>query len=453
MKKTWKKVTAISAAAMLAISFTACNAGGNGDSSGSGGSAGAAYSYLAIDINPSVELVLKDGVVESVNAVNDDAAALISGEDFVGDTAEEATETIVELAEQMGYLTDENNDVKITVAADSEEEATEMEQEAKRGAEKGSDKAKVNHKPRNSDDRLCEKLKGEDAQKFGGLTPAKIRLIEAIMRYDETMTYELGATMKFSELADMLEDYVEEYKDLVGDEMKKDFKEKVEALKAEKEAEIAAIYGEEYLAAWTKYNALETAIEAIEDKAENASLSDDDIAAIMNLLGLDETQKDALANKDGVINVESVDRYLDKHLDDDFAKSEAEEEEMEDLEDSIEDILEKYDEDDYVLTSEDLTAIATAWGVTADELTFTDLDGAEEFLDDAEEALEDLRESIPLTADQQAQIQAILRDMKDVKDTARDELKNKIDEMKQHFHDFKQGKLEEHGFGDKGGMH
>lgn len=451
MKKTWKKVTAISAAAMLAISFTACNAGDNGDSSGA--SSNATYSYLAIDINPSVELVLKDGVVESVNAVNDDAATLISGEDFVGDTAEEASEAIVELADQMGYLNEENTDVKITVAADSEEEVAKIEEAAKKGAEKGSDLAKVNHKPRNSDDRICEKLKGEDENKFGGLTPAKIRLIEAIMRYDETMTYELGANMKFSELADMLEDYVEEYKDLVGNELKEDFHKKVNALKAEKEAQIAAIYGEEYLAAWTKYNALETAIEAIEDKAENVLLSDDDIAAIMNLLGLDETQKGALANKDGVINVESVDRYLDKHLDDDFAKTEAEEDEMEDLEDAIEDILDKYDEDEYVLTSEDLATIATAWGVTADELTFNDLDGAEEFLENVEEALEDLRESIQLTADQKAQIQAILHDMKDVKDTARDQLKNKMEEVKQHFHGFKQDRLQQHGFGDKGGMH
>ncbi len=46
--------------------------------------------------------------------------------------------------------------------------------------------------------------------KYKDLTPAKLRLIEAIMKYDEEMTYEIGARLKVIKLANMLEKYAKE---------------------------------------------------------------------------------------------------------------------------------------------------------------------------------------------------------------------------------------------------
>ena len=110
------------------------------------------------------------------------------------------------LAEKMGYLNDGNKKVKITVLSDDEKEAKEVEDAAKSGAAKGSEKAEVNSNPRSKDERTVKKLQAENPEVYKDLTPAKVRIIEAIMEYDSSMTYEKGAGMKVSELADMLED-------------------------------------------------------------------------------------------------------------------------------------------------------------------------------------------------------------------------------------------------------
>ena len=55
--------------------------------------------YVGIDINPSVNLVIgEDGKVESVEAANEDAQVMLYGEVIVGKTAEEAFELIAQLA-------------------------------------------------------------------------------------------------------------------------------------------------------------------------------------------------------------------------------------------------------------------------------------------------------------------------------------------------------------------
>ena len=120
MKMNWmKKVTALGATAILGFSFCACGGGETATVDG--------YAYMAVDINPTVEFVLLDGKVTSVNAVNDDAAVLISGVDFTNMTAEEVTQKVVKLAEEMGYLTQDNAGVKISVATDDEEAETVVE--------------------------------------------------------------------------------------------------------------------------------------------------------------------------------------------------------------------------------------------------------------------------------------------------------------------------------------
>ncbi|MBQ3017567.1 MAG: hypothetical protein IJD89_01355 [Clostridia bacterium] len=77
---------------------------------------------MTIDINPSVELMLDtENKVVSVTALNDDGAILIAGEAIVGKSAEEATEIIIQLASDTGYLVDgEENEVKISLSGDAD---------------------------------------------------------------------------------------------------------------------------------------------------------------------------------------------------------------------------------------------------------------------------------------------------------------------------------------------
>ena len=337
MKKILGKLAAGGVALGLCLSVAACNVGGisDGSSTSSGTAQAAANTYLVLDINPTVELLVSEGKVVGVKAGNDDAGVLLSGEDLTGLTVEQASEKIVALAEKMGYLNDGNKKIKITVVSDDAGKAQEMENAAKAGAEKGSEKAEVNSAPRSRDERTVKKLQAENPELYKDLTPAKVRLIEAIMQYDGTMTYEKGAAMKVSELAELLEDLADEYEDLVSDELEDKFENRYDEAKAETERKIAAVYGEEYLAAWDKYTALETAFELLEDKAENVSLSDEDIQAILALLGIEDK---ALISEIGAVTPDSVDDYLDKHFDDDS-------DEHEEKEEAIEDILDKYDED------------------------------------------------------------------------------------------------------------
>ena len=183
MKKILGKLAAGGVVLGLCLSVAACNAGGISDgSSTSGGTAqAAANTYLVLDINPTVELLVSEGKVVGVKAGNDDAGVLLSGEDLTGLTVEQASEKIVALAEKMGYLNDGNKKVKITVVSDDAGKAQEMENAAKAGAEKGSEKAEVNSAPRSRDERTVKKLQAENPELYKDLTPAKVRLIEAIM--------------------------------------------------------------------------------------------------------------------------------------------------------------------------------------------------------------------------------------------------------------------------------
>lgn len=82
---------------------------------------------MTIDINPSIEFILdKDDNVVSVTGLNDDGDLLVSGEVFVGKTADEAAEFVVELATQSGYIVKGNvsadkNNVKISISGYEEE--------------------------------------------------------------------------------------------------------------------------------------------------------------------------------------------------------------------------------------------------------------------------------------------------------------------------------------------
>ena len=448
-KNFWRKI----AAGVLAISFggslAACGATDptDLDDDGGGGSLTGEVTesaYLAMDINPSVELLIEDGKVVSVNGVNDDADTLLAGEVFIGLTAEEAAEKIVELSELLGYLNTSNTSVKITVAADDEAYAQEVEKDAKEGAEKGSELAEVNSNPRSADNRQCKKLKEENPTLYKDMTPAKVRIIEAIMRYDETMTFEIGVKMKMSELMELLEEYVESYGEMIGDELEDRFGEKLDEARLEKERRIAEIYGEEYLALWEKVQALKAEVREIEKAAENVEISAAHVAQIAELLNIADL---TVLEENGVVTVDSIDEYIDKFLDDDFLNG-ALESVYEAIEEAVETIIELYDEDEYVLTETDLAAIATAWGEAIDVETVEEL---EEFLKTQEKALKDLFDSIQLTDAQKAQIEAIRGEIKGVFDKVREDMKTEIQNKKQEFENKKKDRMQQHGGGNGAG--
>jgi hypothetical protein len=141
-------------------------------------------SYISIDINPSLELTLSNAdTVTGVRAMNEDAVALLYGEDLVGIQIEEALDRVVELSIEIGYI-DESSDNAIKYVAINENLEKEnqlsniiKEKLQKKFAEKG-----VN----------CEVL-----AKFGNATSAeakfqrvsvgKMELIKAVREIDKSL--------------------------------------------------------------------------------------------------------------------------------------------------------------------------------------------------------------------------------------------------------------------------
>lgn len=96
----------------------------DGDASpADGGDPAPAPTYMSIDINPSFGIeVDEDGVVVSVEALNEDAVIVLLDTDLVGKTVEEVFTTIVSLAKELGYL---KEDGTVNVVMSNEFKAVE----------------------------------------------------------------------------------------------------------------------------------------------------------------------------------------------------------------------------------------------------------------------------------------------------------------------------------------
>ncbi|MBQ8738656.1 MAG: hypothetical protein IJZ04_04075 [Clostridia bacterium] len=403
----------------LALSFVACDLSTLTNTDTESGNDAGAYAYIAIDINPSLELIVADGKVESVRACNDDASVLLSDEDLSGLTPEEATEKIVALAEELGYLNEDNTDVKITVSAEEGEDTAELEEKVKDGAKKGSSLAIVNSNPRLADEREVKALKEENPELYKNFNPAKLRLIKSIMEYDPEMTIEIGVEMEMSELIKLLDSYAKEYKGIVGDELKEKFNERKKELKLERERQIAEIYGDEHLEAWSKHEELKDLYKELEKKAENAELSEEDINAIIAIIG--EENGEFIKNDDGVVTVKSVFEYLDT-----LAK-----EHLDEIRGQVEAILDAYREKDYPLSNEDRAKIEEAVGEMENEFP-TRLEDFDKFIERIGEDLDKMKDETELDDSQKQAIGEI----KEGFNTANKELNEEFKSEMESAHEF-----------------
>lgn len=116
MKNTIKR-TALCLSLTLGVGFaaTACNP----DNHDVTDPTPKATSYVGIDVNPSLSLVLdQNEKVMSVVAENEDAQILLYEESIVGLSVEDAVQKIADLSVELGYLTENNRGVNVTVEGD-----------------------------------------------------------------------------------------------------------------------------------------------------------------------------------------------------------------------------------------------------------------------------------------------------------------------------------------------
>lgn len=444
MKTLKKSFVALALAMCLILSLVSCELPLPTQSSSSSGAdpVNASYAYIAIDINPSIELVVADGIIESVRACNDDAEVLLSGEDITGLSAEEATEKIVALAEELGYITDENTDVSITVTADDETSGAELEARAKDGAKKGSSRIVVNSNPRVADTREVKELKDKNPELYKNLSPAQLRIIKSIMELDPEMTIEVAMEMETDELIKLLKSYTEEFKDFNGKELRDKAHERKKELIAQREAEIAEAYGEDYLALWTKINALKTIYKGLEAKAEGIEISPEELEALNEIVA--ELSTYAGKEFSSVEHADDFEDILDR-IKEYFQACDGTSEELEALIDELEALVEsledKYDEDAYALTDEELASIVAIYG----ECEITTLGELEALIDALEDELKALRESITLDDIQRATIDDAKERFDVAKEQVKNELKDEMDQAREHFESQKNDRREAHG--------
>lgn len=400
----------------------------NGGNEGSTGEAVAIKAaYITIDINPSVELIVEDEIVVSVRAINDDAAILLSGESLEGLSIDEATEKIVALAEELGYLNEENTDVNVTVTADDDELTVELERKAEDGIKKGSEIAEIKKNPRSKDIEAVKELKAKNPELYKDLTPAILRIVDEIIELNSEITYEECMDMKVSELVEMLKSLASQAEQAIPSDLKEEMKKRHKEMKEEIKREMAGIYGEEYLDKWDKHHALEELFDKFEEKSKEIAISEEDVLAIMELLNIEDITEITENEK---ITPELIFEYIE----------ELEEKVSEEIELQIEAILEKYKKENYELTEEEHKEIEEIFGERVEISGIEELEG---FIESNEEALDKFKEEIELTPEDEEQLDSFKDRFNDLKEQLDEEFEEKIQEAKDELNRLKEEKRKE----------
>lgn len=221
-----------------------------------------------------------------------------------------------------------------------------------------------------------EALKAQDPQLYGSLTVGKYRLILGVMQFDRAFTTARGAAMSVGDLKDLLEDYMDEYEDLVSDELELAFDKKIYELSEEIYANIDALYGEEYAQKAPLLRKLELLEEQFEYELENAATPETPVVPI----------------------------------------------ESNDEDDDDED-----DEDDNETLTADMTAQLTQ---IIGEHNIVTLDDLDDYIDTLEDELEDIEDAVELTDEQEKQLKEYKAQLKGVKAQAKELMHDEIEAAK-----------------------
>lgn len=184
-----------------------------------------ASSYVAIDINPSIELTLdKTNRVVSVRAMNEDAQVLLyQASGIEGKSVDNAVEKIAQLAAEYGYVTEENGVISVTVSSDdvaSEEEifgkikASFEAKLSKEGIQAELTNAAGAYQQYKLDQLKAQYPNNADVQ---ALTVGKYRLVKSAMLADRSLTLEEAAAMTNEQLAQVVKATHQYYKDKIND--------------------------------------------------------------------------------------------------------------------------------------------------------------------------------------------------------------------------------------------
>lgn len=238
-----------------------------------------AKSYVTVEINPSVEIVLdgNDEVI-TINGLNDDGKMLISEEDYEGKDIDDIIEKIIEEAQACGYLVSSESEnpvqrnISVSVTSSDDAHIAKLEAEVKVTVEDIIDKEKINA--------AFERLEGKKKEHLGAIArqydPSLTDEQINAMSDEELMKYVELATIEKAELATIeMEKY---YLSMKEYEFQLQYKEQIAA----KLESVATFVSAAYKGA---INGLKTIIEQINQLQYNIFVSEDSqYLALLNKL-------------------------------------------------------------------------------------------------------------------------------------------------------------------------
>lgn len=167
--------------------------------------------YLTIDINPSVEIITdEEGLITVVTPLNEDAELLLIDVDFTGMAIDEATEKIVEMAIEMGYI-GFTSDNAIIITAEAGEATENLTKTLAEKVEAFVSKRKMNIEVLKSNFEATPEIK-ELANELG-ISIGKLKLITVAMANNPELTVEAGADMSVRDINRIIIDARKEIRD------------------------------------------------------------------------------------------------------------------------------------------------------------------------------------------------------------------------------------------------
>lgn len=436
------KLKRILTAGLLSLT---CMATAFGCSGGNKTETATAKTYVAIDVNPSVELTLDaNEKVLSVKALNEDGSILLFGADIIGDDVEKATEELVNLAKELGFITETNNSVSVSVCGDNENEIY--------GKIKGTFEAKgesfsvkVEGDVNITLSKELAKLKElyADNQNIAELTLSEFRLIKSAMAKDSSLTIEVAVTMNVEDLMKIIKDFNEAMGDL-DDETEKAIEKIKDEYKAKEQELLDGFYtqlnagmGQSIKLLRDAYDRFYEIAEYELEKYEKIAFSEENLRAIAEKLELaDEIVDEFIArckNSDGTITEESIKSEIDRIY---RNLPEEQREAFEELYDLVDDYFDELE--DAITVPEEVVTVVKNLAETIKDVIgieipteITTLEDLEDFVEEVVEAVEEKIEEIETFIENLIGSDTFKKQFKEYKKTIKAELNTYKAEMEQ----------------------
>ena len=215
--------------------------------------------YVVIETNPSIELVVQNDVVVSVNGLNDEGKMLIADEEFVDKKVEAAAELFISLSEKMGYT------VKGEVSASSQEVKISV------GGSLESDDLKILEMKVNESVETTIMNLGLNAKSTIVAQKPKEYFEKIAMKFDPTLTEEEAKAMEYKDLMNVVNLATLEKAEIVSVKLEEYYEQmKAYEFKLKYKQELAKGLGDGYQTLLENYNKLLTelteAINALQTK-------------------------------------------------------------------------------------------------------------------------------------------------------------------------------------------